>query len=216
MTPEGRQQIEHLIKEWRGLALDNKIDAEDEANPALGRVAASIHEACANDLEALLVALLLAEAHPQVQEKKEDTDTRVEDTQYQEPLATASENTLGPTIRQLQTGACNLSKLRAIVDAGIEDWRKQCGTTGIPNGYAGTIAAHLWTHLQAELLAAAPDVAEGDRSMTPNQGRHDDGDVPENTTDNPRSWIAWKRRALAAEAKLSPAPPPVTPTEDQT
>jgi hypothetical protein len=27
-------------------------------------------------------------------------------------------------------------------------------------------------------------------------------DHPENTNDNPESWVAWKRRALAAEEKL--------------
>lgn len=41
-----------------------------------------------------LLSALIAEA-PQVQ--KEQGDTRVDDSQYQQPFATASENKLGPT-----------------------------------------------------------------------------------------------------------------------
>lgn len=53
-------------------------------------------------------------------------------------------------IRALQIGPCNLMTLRKVVDAAIAQWWQKCGIKA-PNGYAGEIAAALWTHLQTDL-----------------------------------------------------------------
>lgn len=82
MTPEGRQQVETLRAKIARFTDQPYVTAKKG-------------DACALLSDTLKVlALLLAEAHPQDQEKKEDTDTRVEDLQYHppsaRPLATAA------------------------------------------------------------------------------------------------------------------------------
>ena len=48
-----RSALREKVREWRGHARTNRIDAKDELNPELGRVAAAIHEACAEELALL-------------------------------------------------------------------------------------------------------------------------------------------------------------------
>lgn len=57
-------------------------------------------------------------------------------------------------VEQLRTQTCNLSVLRRIVDGAISKWQSKGLVPPIPNGYAGEIAADLWTHLQTALVAA--------------------------------------------------------------
>jgi hypothetical protein len=68
----------------------------------------------------------------------------------------------------LKTTACNLSRLRAVVDAAIADWSPKAPGP-IPNGYAGSIAAALWLHLQGGLDAA---LGEESRSHVAQAGAH--------------------------------------------
>jgi hypothetical protein len=81
-------EIERKVAEWRARASvlrPKRYTGSDDA--------ANATEQCADELESLLSALI-AESP---QDQKEQGDTRVDHSQYPKPLATASENKLGPT-----------------------------------------------------------------------------------------------------------------------
>lgn len=164
------------------------------------------------------LALLLAEA-PHDQEKKEDTATRVDDTQYDPPsagpLATASDNELGPAVPSCRCPAakgedCPLTqdecdartvdhighpwfgaRLRRVYDGFVRESMNGV-VCSIPDTGLNTPPNRTWCvncqgrymELKAivEMLepspppasrTAAPDVAEGERPITPNQKRNE-------------------------------------------
>lgn len=146
MTPEGRREGHEMLAEMRQILDANFTQQAVQFNTLAMWI---------NTL-----ALLLAEAHPQVQEKKGVTDTRVGHLQYQKPLATASDNELGPTVDTRE-------QLRRHI-AAIDGRRPQNGHS--ERGFA--TCPHPDCVAANASRTAAPDVAEGDRSMTRDHGRN--------------------------------------------
>lgn len=202
--PEGRQQIAKFVQELREWADDDVLGMRRDVSMRkdqfvdvadLEKWAALMHKAADS------LALLLAEAHLQVAEKTEDTDTRVEPMGNSKDNPTASENERTPATvtphstdefgwvierhfhSQLHywTGRHNeaLGAWASQHDDALRFARRtdaECMLTWHLGG-VGNVVQHGWAGdgrrgTSDASRPAAPDVAEGDRSTTPDQGRH--------------------------------------------